>query len=164
MTSAARIEANRRNAQRSSGPRTEAGKQAVRFNALKDGLDVQTAVLPHEDADAFERRRSAWTRDLSPGGEGGDYLAGRAVTLSWQLDRADAAEQSAPAVAAEQSQDRDPNALSGEELRPGPRARSRCRPAPRPALRTAAVGPSWRRPGRHPRAGEPAGRPMALAS
>ncbi|MFO0889937.1 MAG: hypothetical protein U0790_12460 [Isosphaeraceae bacterium] len=92
MTSAARIEANRRNAQRSTGPRTEAGKQAVRLNALKHGLDATTAVLPHEDAEKYEQRRAAWTRELSPGGEVGDYLAGRAVTLSWQLDRADAAE------------------------------------------------------------------------
>ncbi|MFO0887832.1 MAG: hypothetical protein U0790_01670 [Isosphaeraceae bacterium] len=40
MTSPARIEANRRNAQRSTGPRTEAGKDKVRLNALKHGLDA----------------------------------------------------------------------------------------------------------------------------
>ncbi|MFO0890065.1 MAG: hypothetical protein U0790_13110 [Isosphaeraceae bacterium] len=77
MTSPARIEANRRNAQKSTGPRTEAGKGKVRLNALKHGLDAQTVVLPHEDAAKFEQRRDAWTRELSPGGEVGDYLAER---------------------------------------------------------------------------------------
>ena len=92
MTSEARIEANRRNASRSTGPRTEAGKGRVRLNALKHGLAAETVVLPHEDAAAFEQRRAAWTRELSPGGEVGGYLAERAAKISWQLDRADAAE------------------------------------------------------------------------
>jgi hypothetical protein len=36
--SAKQTEANRRNAQRSTGPRTPKGKQQVRLNALKHGL------------------------------------------------------------------------------------------------------------------------------
>jgi hypothetical protein len=92
MTSQARIEANRNNALRSTGPRTEEGKSKVKFNALKHGHDARTIVLPHEDAAAFEHRRRAWSRELSTGGEVGDYLAERAAKLSWQLDRADAAE------------------------------------------------------------------------
>jgi hypothetical protein len=38
MTSAAKIAANRRNARRSTGPRTTAGKMRVRRNALRHGL------------------------------------------------------------------------------------------------------------------------------
>jgi hypothetical protein len=37
----ARIEANRRNAQKSTGPRTARGKAQVRFNALKTGVHLQ---------------------------------------------------------------------------------------------------------------------------
>src|SRR5262245_16938555 len=40
MTSAAKIEANRRNAQRSTGPRSKAGKARVARNAFKHGLSV----------------------------------------------------------------------------------------------------------------------------
>jgi hypothetical protein len=40
MTSAAKIEANRRNAQRSIGPRSKAGKARVARNAFKHGLSV----------------------------------------------------------------------------------------------------------------------------
>ena len=38
MTSQRKIEANRRNAQKSTGPKTEEGKNKVRFNALQHGL------------------------------------------------------------------------------------------------------------------------------
>ena len=40
MTSAAKIEANRRNAQRSTGPRSKAGKARVARNSFKHGLSV----------------------------------------------------------------------------------------------------------------------------
>ncbi|MFO0954049.1 MAG: hypothetical protein U0835_23420 [Isosphaeraceae bacterium] len=93
MTSQARIDANRRNARKSTGPRTAAGKEAARFNALKHGARAETAVLPHEDAGAYEKRLEAWTRQLAPGDDIGGYLAERAVKLSWQLDRADAHER-----------------------------------------------------------------------
>ena len=51
MASQARIDANRRNAQRSTGPRTEAGKSRAKLNALKDGSHAKTVnpVLPQED-------------------------------------------------------------------------------------------------------------------
>ena len=61
MTSERKIEANRRNAQRSTGPKTEEGKDKVRLNALKHGLCAETIVLPHEDADAYQQRLDDWT-------------------------------------------------------------------------------------------------------
>src|SRR5947208_1307226 len=45
MASARQVEANRRNAQRSTGPRTPAGKARSRRNALKDGLTASTLLL-----------------------------------------------------------------------------------------------------------------------
>jgi hypothetical protein len=42
MATAAQIEANQRNAKRSTGPRTEAGKARSRLNALKHGKRVMT--------------------------------------------------------------------------------------------------------------------------
>ncbi len=46
MTTPARIEANRRNARRSTGPRTQAGKARVASNAFRHGLAVPVAALP----------------------------------------------------------------------------------------------------------------------
>jgi len=48
-----RAAVNRANAQRSTGPRTEAGKQHSALNALRHGLTAQTAVLPSEDPAAY---------------------------------------------------------------------------------------------------------------
>jgi len=49
MTTLKKIEANRRNAQKSTGPRTPEGKAAVARNALKHGLLSRNPVLPGED-------------------------------------------------------------------------------------------------------------------
>src|ERR1035437_5976751 len=43
-------EANRQNAQHSSGPKTPEGKAAIRFNALTFGLRTRATVLPDENA------------------------------------------------------------------------------------------------------------------
>jgi len=83
---------NRRNAQKSTGPRTAAGKDRSRFNALKHGMTAKTPVLPGEDAEALQRRRDAWTADLAPGNAVEQYFVDRAVQASWQLDRADRAD------------------------------------------------------------------------
>jgi hypothetical protein len=46
MATAAQIEANRRNAQRSVGPRTQAGKDRSKLNALGHGCRANILVLP----------------------------------------------------------------------------------------------------------------------
>jgi hypothetical protein len=54
MSTLKQIDANRQNAQRSTGPRTPAGKAASRFNALKSGIDAQAQVIPGEDPAQLE--------------------------------------------------------------------------------------------------------------
>jgi hypothetical protein len=86
-----RAEANRRNAQRSTGPRSALGKSRSKFNALKHGMSAKLPILPGEDAGAYQSRLDAWTAELQPQGEIDRYLVERAVSVSWQLDRADRA-------------------------------------------------------------------------
>jgi hypothetical protein len=50
MTSYRQIGANRRNPLKSTGPRTDAGKQASRCNAVRHGLSAETVVGALEDA------------------------------------------------------------------------------------------------------------------
>lgn len=67
MPTPKQIAANRRNAKKSTGPRTPAGKSNVRLNALKHGLTAQSVVLPFEDADAYEALQpSAPPSSLNP--------------------------------------------------------------------------------------------------
>ena len=54
MTSFKQIEANRRNARRSTGPSTEQGKQRSRCNAVRHGLTAETVIGALEDADDYQ--------------------------------------------------------------------------------------------------------------
>ncbi len=55
MTSFRQIEANRRNALKSTGPRTEAGKQISRCNAVRHGLTAATVIGAFEDAGDYQQ-------------------------------------------------------------------------------------------------------------
>ena len=55
--SPARLEANRANAQKSTGPTSPEGKAKSALNSLVHGLRAATVVLPGEDADVFEALR-----------------------------------------------------------------------------------------------------------
>ena len=97
--SSKRAEANRRNAQKSTGPKTTEGKQRSRLNAVKHGMRAKTLILPGEDPVALQARMEAWTNDLKPADEVERFLVQRAVQLSWQLERADRALSACPAGA-----------------------------------------------------------------
>ena len=63
MTSYPQIEANRRNALKSTGPRTEAGKEISRRNAVRHGLTAETIITALEDAEVYRAFEAAITAD-----------------------------------------------------------------------------------------------------
>jgi hypothetical protein len=49
MATERQIQANRRNAKKSTGPKTARGRAVVRWNGLKHGLNARTLILPGEN-------------------------------------------------------------------------------------------------------------------
>lgn len=87
MTPIRKVTANKRNAQRSTGPKTPAGKAVARLNALSHGLRTASPVVPGEDAEVWEQFREAVVADLAPVGVLETELAGRVAALLWRLRR-----------------------------------------------------------------------------
>ena len=90
MSSEKQAEANRRNAQNSTGPKTQEGKDAVRLNALKHGLRAESLdVLPTESPADYQKRIDAWFRHFNPSNPVYEQLVRHGADVSWKLDRTD---------------------------------------------------------------------------
>ena len=87
MTSGKKAEANRRNALRSTDPRTPEGKAAVRLNALRHGLRSEEILLPGEDEEALRELDAYLRAELQPVGELENLLIDRVVAAYWRLRR-----------------------------------------------------------------------------
>jgi hypothetical protein len=87
MATQAQIDANRRNAQNSTGPRTPEGKETVAANALKHGLCAERAVVLDESAADFADFSAGMHRALAPADEYETALAERIVQCEWRLRR-----------------------------------------------------------------------------
>ena len=87
MTSDKKAEANRRNALKSTGPRTPEGKAAVRLNALKHGLLSQEILLPGEDEESLRELDEHLRIELQPAGELENLLVDRIIASYWRLRR-----------------------------------------------------------------------------
>ncbi len=87
MSTLAKIEANQRNAQLSTGPRTAEGRVIVSRNATKHGIFAAAPVLPGENADEWEAHRGGTVASLAPLGLLEVNLAERIALLLWRLQR-----------------------------------------------------------------------------
>ena len=87
MASGKKVEANRRNALKSTGPKTPEGKATVRLNALKHGLRSEEVLLPAEDGEALRDLSESLRAELQPIGELEDLLVDRIVAAYWRLRR-----------------------------------------------------------------------------
>jgi hypothetical protein len=88
MTTEAQIIANRRNAQKSTGPRTNEGKAIISQNAVKHGLLTRQDVISSESRADFELHHDRMLTELDPVTPMESMLAERIVNLSWRLKRA----------------------------------------------------------------------------
>jgi len=87
MATEAQIIANRRNSQKSTGPRTTKGRAAVSQNAVRHGLLTRKDVICSESQADFELYRRRILDELAPNSPMESMLADRIVSLSWRLKR-----------------------------------------------------------------------------
>ena len=82
------IAANRRNASKSAGPRTEEGKHRSRCNAVRHGLTAETVIDTLEDAEDYKAFEAAITADYDAQSAVERELVLRLAGLLWRLRRA----------------------------------------------------------------------------
>ena len=92
MTSLRQIEANRQNALKSTGPKTETGKQRSRRNALRHGFTAETVIEPLENAGEYRAFENAIVAEYLPQSPVEEELVHRLASVFWRLRRANAIE------------------------------------------------------------------------
>ena len=92
MATEKQLEANRRNAQKSTGPRTIEGKSNSSRNNLRHGLTGQISLLPTEDREAHDTFCNELIDSFNPETPMENQLAQSIAEDSWRLNRARAIE------------------------------------------------------------------------
>src|SRR5215469_2019445 len=92
METAKQIEANRRNALKSTGPRTPEGKAVVSLNALKHGLRARRVVLPGENVEEFHQLCDDLEAEWQPQSRSEQFYVEQMAVSQWKLTRLEVAE------------------------------------------------------------------------
>ena len=87
IPSEARLRANRENAQKSTGPRSVAGKAASSRNRLLHGLRANKHILLDEDPEQFLLLLNDLHDRFQPAGDGEEMIVRRIAADQWRLDR-----------------------------------------------------------------------------
>jgi ribosomal silencing factor RsfS len=92
MATLKQFEANRRNAQKSTGPKTPDGKAAVSMNALRHGLRARTVVLPGEDREEFDHLCDDLEVEWHPQSRTEQFYVEQMAVSQWKLTRMEVVE------------------------------------------------------------------------
>ena len=92
MTTLKQIEANRRNALKSTGPVTDDGKRRSRRNAIRHGLTAETVIAVLEDPEDYKAFERSITADFDAQTAVERELVLRLASLLWRLRRTTAIE------------------------------------------------------------------------
>jgi hypothetical protein len=82
-----RAEVNRANAQHSTGPKTDSGKQRSSLNALRHGLTSRIVVMPNEDLEAYQAHLQTFLDEYQPQGATKAHLVQILADTSWRQNR-----------------------------------------------------------------------------
>ena len=89
VTSLKKVLANRNNAKKSTGPRTENGKAWAKRNAVKHGLRAEHIITVGENKKEFEELKDQFVKELQPIDIISMQLVNRIVLTAWNLQRSD---------------------------------------------------------------------------
>jgi hypothetical protein len=92
MATLKQFEANRRNAQKSTGPKTPEGKAAVSMNSLRHGLRARTVVLPGEDLQEFQQLCDDLEVEWQPQSRSEQFYLEQMAVSQWKLVRLEVGE------------------------------------------------------------------------
>jgi len=92
MATLKQFEANRRNAQKSTSPKTPEGKSAVSMNALRHGLRARTVVLPGEDPTEFHQLCNDLESEWTPQSRTEQFYVEQMAVSQWKLTRMEVVE------------------------------------------------------------------------
>ena len=84
MSTDRQIEANRLNAQHSTGPTAPEGRAAVRLNGLKYGLYAETLILPGEDPADFDALLDRLDAEHQPATPTEEIFVSQIAMASWR--------------------------------------------------------------------------------
>src|SRR3954469_23446228 len=118
MTSPKQIEANRHNARKSTGPRTEDGKQQSRQNAWRHGLTAATVITALEDAVDYQAFVESIAFDHQPRSATERELVSRLASVLWRLRRSTAIETGLFQIQGELMQDKTASVSARRRLPP----------------------------------------------
>ena len=105
MRTEKQIKANRQNAKKSSGPRTQKGKTRTAQNALKHGLLAQDSVIPSEEAADFDNHLTAIEDSYLPRNRVEKEIVRQIADVMWRMQRLSRIESAAIAVSIERTRD-----------------------------------------------------------
>ena len=109
MTSLRQIESNRRNAEKSTGPKTQKGKARSSQNSLRHGLTAETVIEPLEDPADYRAFEEAVTTAYDAETAVERELVLRLASLLWRLRRATSVETGLLQIQCEASTAPDPD-------------------------------------------------------
>jgi len=138
MTSLRQIESNRRNAVKSTGPNTEAGKEQSRRNATRHALTAETVIEILEDVDDYKGFEANIIADYDARTAVERELVLRLASLLWRIRRATGIETDLLRIQAEILRERAQTPAQNECAEP---------PPPNPLYRAlrAVIPPRWAR-------------------
>jgi ribosomal silencing factor RsfS len=92
MATLKQFEANRRNAQKSTGPKTPEGKAACSMNALRHGLRARSVMLPGENRDEFNQLCNDLESEWHPQSRTEQFYVEQMAVSQWKLVRMEVVE------------------------------------------------------------------------